>query len=60
MRSRLNDVRVKEKTFHCLGEQLQAIAGVAMSGRENDMLKWESLSPITGALWLACLLTAAI
>lgn len=44
------DVRIKEpEKFKSLGEQLQAIAGVAMSGREDNRLKWESLAPASGA-----------
>jgi HK97 family phage major capsid protein len=39
----------KEPKFDCLGDQLQAIAGVALSGRDNPMLKWESLAPATGS-----------
>lgn len=35
--------------FKSLGEQLQAIAGVALTGREDNRLKWESLAPATGA-----------
>ena len=40
---------VAPPAFKSLGEQLQAIAGVAMSGREDNRLKWESLAPATGA-----------
>lgn len=41
---------VKEpEKFASLGEQLQAIAGAAMSGREDNRLHWESLAPATGA-----------
>ena len=42
-------IRVKEKTFDCLGDQLQAIANVAMSGRENEMLQWENLALASGS-----------
>jgi HK97 family phage major capsid protein len=43
-------IRVKEpEPFRSLGEQLQAIAGVALSGREDNRLKWESLAPASGA-----------
>ena len=35
--------------FKSLGEQLQAIAGVALSGREDNRLHWENLAPATGA-----------
>lgn len=43
-------IRVKEpEKFRSLGEQLQAIAGVALSGREDNRLKWESLAPASGA-----------
>lgn len=34
--------------FASLGEQLQAIAGVAYSGQQDNRLKWESLAPISG------------
>ena len=34
--------------FKSLGEQLQAIAGVALSGREDNRLQWESLAPVSG------------
>ena len=40
---------VAPQQFKCLGEQLQAIAGVAMTGRDDNRLKWESLAPATGA-----------
>lgn len=41
-------LQVKEKTFACLGDQLQAIANVTKSGREDPMLHWEQLAPATG------------
>lgn len=41
-------ITVKEKEFLCLGDQLQAIANVAMSGQENTMLSWEQLAVATG------------
>ena len=39
---------VKEKKFLCLGDQLQAIANVALSGHDNQMLTWEQLAVATG------------
>jgi HK97 family phage major capsid protein len=43
-------IRVKPpEAFKSLGEQLQAIAGVALSGREDNRLTWENLAPATGA-----------
>jgi septal ring factor EnvC (AmiA/AmiB activator) len=54
-------VRVKDpEGFQNLGEQLQAIAGVALSGREIRPLKWENLSPITGGAVAGVPSTAAI
>lgn len=45
-----DDVRVKDPAkFRSLGEQLQAIAGVAMTGREDNRLTWDNLAPATGA-----------
>lgn len=42
-------VRIKEpEKFKTLGEQLQAIASVAMTGRDDNRLKWENLAPATG------------
>jgi HK97 family phage major capsid protein len=42
-------IRVKDpEEFKSLGEQLQAIAGSAMSGREDNRLKWENLAPVSG------------
>lgn len=40
---------IAQPAFKSLGEQLQAIAGVGMSGREDNRLKWESLAPATGS-----------
>jgi HK97 family phage major capsid protein len=34
--------------FKSLGEQLQAIAGVAISGRDDNRLTWENLAPASG------------
>ena len=34
--------------FKSLGEQLQAVAGVTLSGRDDNRLTWESLTPATG------------
>lgn len=39
---------VHKKAFLSLGDQLQAIAGVALSGRDNEMLAWEQLAVATG------------
>ena len=39
---------VPPQGFKSLGEQLQAIAGVAMTGRDDNRLKWENLSPASG------------
>lgn len=45
----VDDVRVKEPAkFGSLGEQLQAIAGVSMTGREDNRLTWDNLAPVTG------------
>lgn len=42
-------IRVKEpEKFKSLGEQLQAIAATAATGREDNRLKWENLAPATG------------
>lgn len=38
----------ERKKFKSLGEQLQAIAGASLSGRNDDRLKWENLSPVSG------------
>ena len=38
----------KPEGFKSLGQQLQAIAGVTISGRDDNRLRWESLTPATG------------
>ena len=42
-------ITVRDKKFLCLGDQLQAIAGVELSGQRNEMLNWEQLAPATGS-----------
>ena len=39
---------VQKPAFHCLGDQLQAIANSARSGRDDTMLCWEQLAVATG------------
>lgn len=46
---RLIPATVKRPAFACLGEQLQAIAQVGITGREDNRLRWENLAPATGA-----------
>ena len=42
-------IEVKQQEgFKSLGQQLQAIAGVTISGRDDNRLRWESLTPATG------------
>lgn len=40
---------VAPPVFKSLGEQLQSIAGVALTGREDNRLQWQNLTPATGA-----------
>lgn len=46
---RVGGEEIQKPAFHSLGDQLQAIAGAAISGRESEMLQWESLAAATGS-----------